>query len=217
MGVRRAGDGELVLPPDDSTPGQLAEKRALLATRRDELVVGELDPAYETWQDDVVVLTRDDHGRFVMTAGCVCFPSYWSPRAKLGLPLSAIHGPVPRYEEELRRKVDTFVDRMPPGAVFVRRNWTIHEDAELCKPHPAPPADLSIAPDDLLLRSERQALRVDPATGELLFTIRTQQVPIAVVARNRGIARRLADRLAAQPPDRAYSPHVPALVRRLRS
>ena len=214
MGVRRVGVSELRLPPDESTTAQLARKRALLSSRRHELVVGDPDPAYEAWQDDVVVLARRG-GTFVMTAGCVCFPSFWSPRAKLGHTLADIHGPVPRYDDELRAKVDTFVARMPPGAVYVRRNWTIHETGELCKPHPPPPADTSIPPDSLWLRSERQSLRVDPDTGVLLFVIRTQQTPMATLQHRPDIAGRLADRLAAQPADKDYAPHVPALVRRL--
>ena len=54
-----------------------------------------------------------------MAAGVVCFPSHWSPSEKLGLPVAAIHGPVPRYADELRHRVDRFLDQLEPGSAGV--------------------------------------------------------------------------------------------------
>ena len=33
-----------------------------------------------------------------MTAGVVCFPTRWSPAAKIGRSMAQIHDPVPRYD-----------------------------------------------------------------------------------------------------------------------
>jgi hypothetical protein len=172
-------------------------------------------------QEDLCVLLPDDGGRLVLAAACVCFPSHWRLADKMGQPASAIHEPVPRYEDELAQKVDTFLDRLRPPSVMKRRNWTIHESGDLFAPHSPGAPDVSIPPDDLWLRSERQTLRRLPETGAVVFTIRTQQAQIRVLQHRPDIARKLADRLVAQPDDRAryasFAAHVPALVHRLQT
>ena len=158
-------------------------------------------------------------GRLVLAAGCVCFPSHWRLRDKIGLPAAAIHGPVPGYDHELGTKVDTFLDRLRSGTVMKRRNWTIHESPELFAPEPPAAADPSIPPEQLWLRSERQTLRRLPETGAVVFTIRTQQTRIAALEHRPAVAAALASRLEAQPRELAryagYSAHVPELIRRL--
>ena len=51
-------------------------------------------------------------------------------------------------------------------------------------------------PDGLYLRSERQTLRRLTTADVVLFTIRTQQVPLAVLAERPDIAHRFADAIA---------------------
>jgi dimethylamine monooxygenase subunit A len=151
--------------------------------------------------DDLVILLRLD-GSWRMAAGVVCFPSHWSPSEKLGLPVAAIHGPVPRYAEELRHRVDRFLDRLSPDRPVWRRNWTIHASNELHAPRPVPTGG-PVAPEDHWLRSERQVLAALPLSGSTLFTIRTDQVPLAVVKQRDGTASRLAGALRCTPPDLA--------------
>jgi heme-dependent oxidative N-demethylase alpha subunit-like protein len=170
-------------------------------------------------QEDLCVLLPDATGQLVLAAACVCFPSHWRLADKMGTPAGAIHEPVPRYDDELAKKVDTFLDRLRPPAVMKRRNWTIHESADLFVPHSPAHADVTIPPEDLWLRSERQTLRRLSESSAVVFTIRTQQVQIRALRHRPDIAGKLADRLSAQPGDRAqyagYSAHVPALVHRL--
>src|SRR5207248_5320614 len=120
---------------------------------------------------------------------------------------------------ELARKVDRFLERLRPDALMKRRNWLIHETDELFVPGPPAKPDLSIPPDDLWLRSERQTLRRLPETDAVVFTIRTQQVSMSILEHRPDIAAALADRLAAQPDElgryAAYGAHVPALIHRL--
>ena len=151
--------------------------------------------------DDLVVLLRLD-GSWRMAAGVVCFPSHWSPSEKLGLPVAAIHGPVPRYAEELRHRVDRFLDRLSPDRPVWRRNWTIHASDELHAPRPVLTGG-PVAPEEHWLRSERQVLAALPLSGGTLFTIRTDQVPLAVVKDRAGTASRLAAALRCTPPDLA--------------
>jgi len=60
--------------------------------------------------------------------------------------------------------------------------------------HQAPPGDARRpeAPEELWLRSERQTLTRLTTPGTVLFTIRTQQVPLAVLAERPDLARRMA-------------------------
>lgn len=145
-----------------------------------------------TVQEDLCVLVRDgDHWRLV--AGVVCFPSMWRLPDKLGLSMTEVHGPVPAYADELAARVDRFLDRMQPDRLVWRRNWFIHHACDLHQPAPPPPPPCpSAVPDGLWLRSERQTLRRLARTGAVVFTIGTQQVPLAVVGHRPDIAAGLA-------------------------
>ncbi|HEX2383357.1 MAG TPA: DUF3445 domain-containing protein [Acidimicrobiales bacterium] len=225
--LRDRRDEVLLTLPDVDTDPACTELLRMLVRRGPYR--GHGDPEFEdalaletaalSVQEDLCVLLPDADGRLVLAAACVCFPSHWRLADKMGQPAADIHGPVPRYEGELAKKVDTFLDRLRAPAVLKRRNWTIHESAELFAPQSHEHADTTIAPDDLWLRSERQTLRRLPETDAVVFTIRTQQVQIRALRHRPDIAGKLADRLEAQPEDRAryagFSAHLPALVHRL--
>jgi hypothetical protein len=59
------------------------------------------------------------------------------------------------------------------------------------------------APAGLWLRSERQTLSRLPESGAILFTIRTQQVPLAVLAERPDVADRMAAAIRAWSPELA--------------
>ena len=183
-----------------------------VATEAADLVaraVGQgLDPALPPLEaaallvpDDLVVLA-DHQGSWRMAAGVVCFPSHWSPPSKLGLPVADIHGPVPGYADELRPRVDRFLDNLTPGRPVWRRNWTVHASAELHAPHPVTVAG-PVAPPHHWLRSERQALAALPLSAGILFTIGTEQVQLDVLRQKPDTASRLAAALRATPTDLA--------------
>jgi dimethylamine monooxygenase subunit A len=164
----------------------------------------QLDPAWPPLEaaallvpDDLVVLLRLDGG-WRMAAGVVCFPSHWAPAEKLGLPVAAIHGPVPHYADELGQRVDRFLDQLHPGRAVWRRNWTIHASPELYAPRPVT-TRAPVAPEDHWLRSERQVLTAQPGRTGILFTIGTDQVPIAVMRDRPELATRMAGALRSMP------------------
>jgi dimethylamine monooxygenase subunit A len=148
-------------------------------------------------------LVRSEEGwRF--GAGVVCFPSHWVPSEKLGLPMTGVHEPVPHYNEELAQRVDRFLDHLAPGRNAWRRNWLIHASPQLHVPHPTAVGD-PVQPRDLWLRSERQVLCALPATGAVLFTIRTQQFPLRALATRPDVASSMASSLRSSPDSlRAY-------------
>jgi hypothetical protein len=218
-------DDVLAFAPDlDTAPACAELERMLVHLRRysaanDPENGGWLERAALSVQEDLCVLLPDADGRLVLAAACVCFPSHWRLRDKIGRSAMAIHGPVPRYDSEIGQKVDTFLERLRPTAVMRRRNWMIHETPELFVPDAPAAPDTSIPPGQLWLRSERQTLRRLSESGAVVFTIRTQQVQVAALEHRPAVAAALAARLRAQPDDVAgyagYTAHVPALIHRL--
>ena len=168
-----------------------------LATERPSLVAAALGV-----QEDLCVLRRDPAGRWRLTSGVVCFPSMWKLPDKIGLPLAEVHGPVPAYAGELAERVDRFVDRLRTDRPVWRRNWLVHATDELHLPEPPPEhGEPPVVPDGLWLRSERQTLRRLPRTGAVLFTIRTQQVPLAVLASRPDVGAGLAAAIETWSPE----------------
>jgi hypothetical protein len=211
---------------DDERAGDLAVKAELLAGRHDEVFAALDTPAVAAASvevlDLVVAATGQDpdrslhpldaSGRLVqedlcllidrdgsphLDAASLCFPSYWRLRDKLGRPLAAVHEPVAHYAEELAARVDRFIERLPVGRPVWRRNWSIHDDPAYFLPDPTPPRAVPNPPEGLWLRSERQTLRRLTTPGAVLFTIRTQQIPLAVLADRPDVAARLAAAISA--------------------
>jgi hypothetical protein len=140
-----------------------------------------LDAAGRLVQEDLCLLSREEAG-WILVAGSVCFPSRWRLVEKVGRPLLDIHEPVDGYAAELARRVDGLFDRLDEQIVW-RRNWFIHPDPRLFQPERPRNGDRVVAASDCLsglyLRSERQTLRRLHRSGFVLFTIRTQQSPLA--------------------------------------
>jgi dimethylamine monooxygenase subunit A len=172
-----------------------------------------LDQAGRLVQEDLCLLLASA-GRYRLEAASLCFPSHWRLAEKLGRPVAAIHAPVLHYRDELEARVDTFLDRLRPERPAWRRNLSIHSHDELFRPEPHESPD-SFAPDvsgldQVWLRTERQTLVRLPRTGAVLFTIKTQQCPVSVLAQRREIAWSLAVKLRALEPElRATGETIP--------
>jgi dimethylamine monooxygenase subunit A len=207
MGTARTSDWLTPLA-DDSVKRRLLEQArdAVLVAEAPELL-GPLERAALRVEEDLCIL-RD--GRLV--AGCVCSPSHWRLRDKVGRPVAEIHQRVPGYASELADKVDAFLQRLPAGTVVARRNFTIHELADLFAPEP--PATMGVPPAEQWLRSERQTLRRFDRSGAVLFTIRTQQIQLENLPAD--VRTKLAARLRAEPADliayRSLTDRLPALI-----
>jgi heme-dependent oxidative N-demethylase alpha subunit-like protein len=148
-------------------------------------------------QEDLCLMVHHD-GAWHLEGAVLCFPSLWVLSDKLGRPTPMVHAPVPHYAEELSERVDTFFDRLKPGRLVWRRNFSIWPELLLWAPcvtldpefeSPVPPA--GVAPD-LWIRSERQTLQRLPETDAILFTIRVQVAAIAGLAQRPDRAHDLA-------------------------
>ncbi len=164
-------------PPDEpDTSDALA---ALAGTRR--LVA-----------DDLCLLLPSGDG-WRLAAVCVCFPSYWHPAERVGQPLADVHQRVPGYPGLLGDRVDGFLGRLRPGQGVWRRNWLVHDLADLHVPRWIDDVDRPTpVPDGRWLRSERQTLVRLPGTEAVAFTIRTQQVAMGVLRGRPDVAGGLA-------------------------
>ena len=159
-------------------------------------------------QEDLALLVHRD-GDLVFGAGSVCFPNRWDLASKIGLPLSAVHAPVARLNEQLEGPIDSFFDRLTPDKPFWRLGWGVLDTDDPYTPvdgtaEPTDdlpePGDPSV-PDRMFLRVERETLRRFPHTSCVLFTIRTYIRPLRHLSGRPDDARRLADALENLPDD----------------
>jgi hypothetical protein len=165
-----------------------------------------LEAAGRLVQEDLCLLVAAGD-TYLLEGASLCFPSHWRLHEKLGRSLAAVHAPVPHYAEELETKVDRFFQRLRSDRPVQRRNLSIHSHEDLFSPEPfESPASFETDArgiDHVWLRSERQTLVRLPHSGAVLFTIKTQQCPVTVLAERPEIARALAATLRAEGADLA--------------
>ena len=146
------------------------------------------------WEPDIVWMHPDGSGTHRLAGGVVCFPSAWALREKLGRTMAEVHAPVPSLNAELGRQIDTFLQKMTPGAVWRRENWSLSRDGAL-NHHPShqrPRLDETITPDEVWLHLEHQLLMKLPLSGSVLFGIRVEVVALREVMTDPTAAARLA-------------------------
>ena len=176
-----------------------------------------VDAAARLVADDVCVLYRDaDQWR--LGAASVCSPSRWRLSEKIGRTVAEIHEPVPEYAGWYSDTVDTRLDRLSTDRPLWRLNWTIVDDPALFQPHPPAyaraPEEVMLS--DLTVRVERQTLRRLPATGGIVFTIRTDRAQLSDLATDPSRAADFARTLRTCPAELArykgWSPMLPRVI-----
>lgn len=146
-------------------------------------------------QDDLCLMVHRD-GDWHLDGASVSFPSVWRMRDRLGQPTVALHERVPHYDT-LTGKVDRFFDRLQPGKVVWRRNWSFKPYPHLCVATSKTelPAGGHVVGDDgspYWLRTERQTLRRLPDSGAIVFVIRVQLARAGVLTHRPDVAADLA-------------------------
>ncbi len=128
-------------------------------------------------QEDSAVVAVTPNGSDQLVAVHVCFPSHWSPAAKLGGSFAAVHAPVPDFER-IAARATPLLKHLVTGGDFIRFVWGLVPD-RLLDHHPKRRAAGSWqgrgAP---WLRVERQVTLALPEARGFLFLIRTYLYPL---------------------------------------
>lgn len=137
----------------------------------------------------------------------VCLPSRWAPEEKIGRHFAEVHGPV--ADSEMLVAASASLARLVTGDdCWERFVWTISADPRLHQ-HPARsgvrwPAAGDADVDRLValasFRSERQTFIPIAGSGQAIFTIRVDSVPLADAVTSADAARRLRDAIATMSP-----------------
>jgi dimethylamine monooxygenase subunit A len=155
----------------------------------------------QLWEPDFLLLKLSDADDFVLLGGCVCFPSSWRLDEKLGRPLHFIHGAVPELNPQLGRSITSVLRALKPESAWLRHNWGLTRSTELNQ-HPSRTLarlDASVAPDEVWLRVEHQALVALPHSGGILFGIRIAAHPLSEVKTDEIARTRLIHALRTMP------------------
>lgn len=127
--------------------------------------------------DDLCLIQTTGSQRLI--AACVCSPSYWDVRTKIGRPLRAIHQPVESMNVKIGDTIERFIQNAPLMQPFERRNWFIHDDTQ--RFHNEPDTTMKNGPERWFIRSERETLcRIHK--DYLLFTINPRFQPLPDIA-----------------------------------
>ncbi len=165
-----------------------------------------LDLAGRLVQEDLCLMQPSPDGHRLIAAS-LCFPARWRLSDKLGRPMSAIHDPVPGFNDRLNRPVERFFSAIDDGQLYMRLNWSVLDDATLFQPtgHGRRAIDPTVTPQSvperLHIRIERQTFRRLPSSGVLVFGIKTIVDPIGVVADRPDLAAAMLGSLRSMPED----------------
>lgn len=186
----------------------LGQRQALTLGDDASLPHAPLDWLGRQVQEDLLLLAGDTAAGFPLVAGQLCCANHWCLDEKLGLPLLAIHAPVPGYAATVGRPSDLLLARLRPERPVWRRNWSIvvspalnlasRFSAELSARKTTITAEN--AGERCFYRSERQTLSRLPQSGAILFTIRTHVAVIGALAADPQWATDLLSLLRSTPP-----------------
>ncbi|MEH6524693.1 MAG: DUF3445 domain-containing protein [Sneathiella sp.] len=156
-------------------------------------------------QEDLVLMQESDNG-YILTAACVCFPTGWNLREKIGKPIMAIHEPIPELNERIGSSIDRFFQNLKEGKKVERFNWGLYDCPDLFQPawirdtHRSDPRiDFENIGQKVFFRVERQTLQRLPKDTGILFTIRIFTNTLADVASDKTRASRLSQSLQTMP------------------
>ena len=155
------------------------------------------------WEQDFMVLRPGGDGQERFVAGAICFPSSWAPDEKLGLPVHAIHEPVPTLNEHLGARIGKFLAGIRPGKAWERVNWGL-SGSPCLNQHPAlriPAIELPLELNSVWVRREDQVLFRLPKTGALIFGINVINISVAEIAADSEGMSGLRQALATMPED----------------
>lgn len=161
-----------------------------------------LQTAAELCAEDLVLMRKGEDG-WRLAAASLSFPSSWSLAEKFSLTIDDVHKPVPGFAGGTRNAslVNRIFDNLAPDEPVLRGNWSIYGDRELYHPVAHSGANsgeevasgVTLDPDKIFLREERQTLTCLPKSGDLLFTILISLTSLQHLAETRSGRARAAE------------------------
>jgi hypothetical protein len=169
---------------------------------------GHVDPSAATphdlrglarvWEPDLIFYHGPTRS---FAAACVCLPSSWDPRTWIRRDLDAVHGVVPRLQQQIGSQIGRFLERLRPGRAFQRENWSLSLGGEL-NFHPElqrPRLEAHTPLDQIYLRVEHQLFTGLPEG--VLMGIRIRTCPLLDLAADPEVWQALAEKLRTMPDD----------------
>jgi hypothetical protein len=126
-------------------------------------------------QNDLCLMQEGPEGEHILTGAVLCFPAGWRLSEKYMRPLTAIHIPVPSYDENIAKRVQRLFNGVQPGRAIWRFNAHWYDDPALHAPRTeTDPRRPSLNPERAgFLRSERQVILRLQSTKAVVFSIHT--------------------------------------------
>ncbi|MBU2962123.1 DUF3445 domain-containing protein [Citreicella sp. C3M06] len=129
-------------------------------------------------QDDLCLLEKRGTDEHVLTGAALCFPAGWKLSLKVMRPLTAIHVPIPEYDDGLAKRVQRLFDGVQPGRPLMRFNRLWYDDPTLFQPGPRLHNSHRADPRSArFFRTERQVILKLPLRGAAVFSIHTYVLP----------------------------------------
>ncbi|MGB2464873.1 MAG: heme-dependent oxidative N-demethylase family protein, partial [Candidatus Puniceispirillaceae bacterium] len=117
-----------------------------------------------------------------LQGGLLAFPGHWQLGEKMGKTLAELHSPVPEFAQRLARPVNRFFTRMQEATPSWRQNWSLQTDDRLYAPHREAIGLEKLSPalagHSVFVRIETQHFYKLPASGAVMFFIRTSLAPL---------------------------------------
>ena len=150
------------------------------------------------WEADLLIVEKES---MKLVAGAVCFPSSWDLRTAIGKRMFAVHGVVPKLNEQIGEKVDRFLSGIRGGKSYARMNWSLTRSADL-NYHPAlgrKKLDETVTVEELFLRIEHQLFC--EVEGGVLMGLRIEPVPLPELATEPEVWAGLREKIRTMPDD----------------
>ena len=126
-------------------------------------------------QEDFCLLSHRN-GEFILDGAVLCFPAGWKLAEKLNQPMLGIHAPVSEYTERLNTVIERVMSMVGRAGPVWRANCLDYHNADLFQPFKRV---MQAKEEERFIRIERQILRHLPISDMVVFSIKTQIVPIA--------------------------------------
>ncbi|TVY59599.1 hypothetical protein LSUE1_G010083 [Lachnellula suecica] len=182
-----------------------------------------LEVAAQLVMEDINLLLQgagNDQLDYCLCASFSMAPAGWYLQERIGWPIWRIHGPVPLWEEKLRKAMQKYApvkcklfrqtDRtrfflgLKIESPVQRNNYFIQMDKTMFQQEPFPAASLhQLQVEDVHIRHERQTLRRLPRSGAVMFMVRTYLTPLTILKEEKQNLFALRNAVSAWPAEMA--------------